>query len=168
MTRFLPAQLKLWTKGELFQTCVHTADPERYYPSFRPIRARSRPVSFLPLKGDKFDGHDFLEEAIKSRPVWSSVSAVPQVPLFSSVSVMTMTHGCPCRRRYVAGLWDMAKGFRTILNANIIGVTGSVGKTTTRRMIYQMITSQVKPNNLSAILIIKSVCRADFVDLSGD
>jgi hypothetical protein len=32
MTRFLPAQLKLWTKGELFQTGAHAADPERYYP----------------------------------------------------------------------------------------------------------------------------------------
>ena len=39
---------------------------------------------------------------------------------------------------------DMAKGFRAVINANVIGVTGSVGKTTTRRMIYQMITTQVK------------------------
>jgi len=39
---------------------------------------------------------------------------------------------------------DIASGYRNVLEASVISVTGSVGKTTTRRMIYCMIESQVR------------------------
>lgn len=147
MTRFLPAQLKLWTKGELVQTGVHAADPERFYPSISTDTRTLAPGEvFVPLRGDKFDGHDFLEEAIE-KMAGMVVCERCAAGLSDMLEHLRIDDDAP-DVLVVDDTWqayqDMAKGFRTVLNANVIGVTGSVGKTTTRRMIYQMITSQVK------------------------
>lgn len=147
MTRFLPAQLKLWTNGELFQTGAHATDPERYYPLISTdTRTLAAGEVFVPLKGEKFDGHAFLEQAI-DKAAGMIVCERGTAGLADILERLHNDEDAP-DVLVVKDTWqayqDMAKGFRTVLNANIIGVTGSVGKTTTRRMIYQMITSQVK------------------------
>ncbi len=147
MTRFLPAQLKLWTKGELFQTGAHAADPERYYPFISTDTRTLAPGEvFVPLRGDHFDGHDFLDEAI-DKNAGMIVCERCAAALSDILERLRHDNAAP-DVLVVDDTWqayqDMAKGFRAVINANVIGVTGSVGKTTTRRMIYQMITTQVK------------------------
>ena len=57
-------QLKIWTEGELYQTKRHAADPERFYSSVSTdTRSLLEGEVFVPLVGDHFDGHDFLEAA---------------------------------------------------------------------------------------------------------
>ena len=46
----------------------------------------------------------------------------------------------------------IAAGYRQTLETTIIGVTGSVGKTTTRRMVHQILNSQLRTEQSDANL----------------
>ncbi len=140
-------QLKLWSGGDLYQTKSHAADPERYFPSVSTDTRTIRPGEvFVPLRGDNFDGHHFLPLAVEkgagllviergAAELKTCLDRIKEDEKAPDVLVVDNT-GDAYR--------DIARGFRTTLSANLIGVTGSVGKTTTRRMICQMIESQVK------------------------
>jgi len=147
MTRILPMQLKIWTEGELYQTKRHAADPERFYSSVSTdTRSLLEGEVFVPLVGDHFDGHDFLEVAAQKGAAILVIEArtkklshwLKKIEKDESAPDVLVVQDTGKAYR------DIARGFRTTLSANIIGVTGSVGKTTTRRMIYQMIESQLK------------------------
>lgn len=140
-------QLKHWTGGELWQSPRHTADSERFYPSVSTDTRTLNPGEvFVPLRGDLYDGHQFLDAAAER-----------------GAGMLVIERGAPQLEGWLgrlredeeapdllvvedsgAAYRDIARGFRTTLAATVIGVTGSVGKTTTRRMICQMIESQVK------------------------
>ncbi|HZK29589.1 MAG TPA: UDP-N-acetylmuramoyl-tripeptide--D-alanyl-D-alanine ligase [Clostridia bacterium] len=147
MIRILPMQLKLWTNGELFQTKNHASDPERFYPS---VSTDTRTILegevFVPLRGDHFDGHHFLTTAIQKN-AGLVVVARDAAELDECLKLLEENDHTPdllVVDDTLKAYQDIAKGFRTTLTASVIGVTGSIGKTTTRRMIYQMINSQVK------------------------
>lgn len=140
-------QLKLWTGGDLYQTESRAADPERFYSSVSTdTRTLMAGEVFIPLKGPHFDGHQFLSTALekkagmlvmeRSSEAFSDLKALlardPQAP-----DLLLVDDTGDAYR-------DIARGFRSSLEASVIGVTGSVGKTTTRRMITQMIESQVQ------------------------
>ena len=79
---------------------------------------------FVALKGDRFDAHDFLPQVVaagataclvqKGRGVASEACAMIEVE-------DTLT-----------GLQDLARGYRSLLQPLIIGLTGSNGKTSTK------------------------------------
>lgn len=77
---------------------------------------------FVAIKGDRFDGHDFVDTALANGAVAALVS-----------------HGDGEKRIVVddalEGLRDIAKAARARSRAIIVGVTGSVGKTTTKEAI---------------------------------
>ncbi|MGI6157154.1 MAG: UDP-N-acetylmuramoyl-tripeptide--D-alanyl-D-alanine ligase [Saccharofermentanales bacterium] len=148
MIRFLPAQLKQWTAGELLQTTPHASDPERFYPS---ISTDSRTIQpgevFVPLRGDRFDGHRFLFDAIDRGAAMAVIARDAEDDVARCRALVEDDPNAP-DILIVDDTWNayqaIAAGFRSTLTANVIGVTGSVGKTTTRRMIHAMIASQVK------------------------
>ncbi|HHW93615.1 MAG TPA: UDP-N-acetylmuramoyl-tripeptide--D-alanyl-D-alanine ligase [Clostridiaceae bacterium] len=147
MTRFLPTQIKLWTDGELLQTVKHAEDSERYYPSISTdTRSITSQEVFVPLRGDHFDGHHFLNEAYK-RGAGMLVIAYDAPEKDEFLALLNCDEDAP-DILLVEDTWrayqDIASGYRNVLEASVIGVTGSVGKTTTRRMIYCMIESQVR------------------------
>ncbi|KKC35606.1 hypothetical protein WH87_16295 [Devosia epidermidihirudinis] len=77
---------------------------------------------FVAIKGDRFDGHDFVDTA-----------------LANGAAAALVSRGEGPSRIVVAdaldGLRDIAKAARTRSRAFIVGVTGSVGKTTTKEAI---------------------------------
>lgn len=77
---------------------------------------------FVAIKGDRFDGHDFVDKALENGAVAALVS-----------------RGAGDRRVVVPdaleGLRDIARFARARSRAEIVGVTGSVGKTTTKEAI---------------------------------
>ncbi|NLA71747.1 MAG: UDP-N-acetylmuramoyl-tripeptide--D-alanyl-D-alanine ligase [Clostridiaceae bacterium] len=147
MIRILPMQLKLWTNGELFQTDNHACDPERFYPSVSTDTRTVLPGEvFIPLRGDHFDGHHFLMAAI-AKGAGLVVVARDATELDDCFKLLDENDHAPdllVVDDTLKAYQDIARGFRSTLTASVIGVTGSIGKTTTRRMIYQMIKSQVK------------------------
>lgn len=140
-------QLKLWSGGDLYQSRSHADDPERFYPSISTdTRTIRQGEVFIPLRGDHYDGHRFLSVAVE-KGAGLLVIERGAAELESYLDLIQKDTSAPdllVVDDTGAAYQDIARGFRTTLSASIIGVTGSVGKTTTRRMICQMIESQVK------------------------
>lgn len=78
---------------------------------------------FIALKGARFDGHDYIPEVIKAGAAGAiSAREMPGLP----VVVVPDT---------LRALGDLARFYRQSLEIKVIGITGSVGKTTTKEMI---------------------------------
>ncbi len=78
---------------------------------------------FLALRGAKFDGHDFVQQAIEA----GAVAAVTDTQIGDLPCVVVKHTG--------QALLDIAGYYRDLFNIPLVGVTGSVGKTTTKEMI---------------------------------
>ncbi len=98
---------------------------------FRKICIDSRKVTegdiFLALKGKRFDGHDFVEDANRKGVVCSIVSKKTKSPaiLVEDTSI---------------ALRKLGKFYREFFNPTIIGITGSVGKTTTKEVLASFLS----------------------------
>lgn len=80
---------------------------------------------FWALRGNRFDGHDFVEEAFRRGAVAAVVERSVQ-----SVGPTVRVENC------VQALGVFAGWYRSLLDAFVIGITGSVGKTTTRELVF--------------------------------
>lgn len=79
---------------------------------------------FVAIKGESFDGHEYIRKAYDSgATIFISEKAVEDVPNIIIV---------PDTRK---ALLDLARYYRRLFSTFIIGVTGSVGKTSTKEMI---------------------------------
>ena len=78
---------------------------------------------FLALRGAKFDGHDFVQQAIEA----GAVAAVTDTQIGDLPCIVVKHTG--------QALLDIASLYRGLFDIPLVGVTGSVGKTTTKEMI---------------------------------
>ncbi len=87
---------------------------------------------FVPLRGPQRDGHEFLGEAF-ARGAAAALTAHPPERIFSDRSghvLGPLVHVDDTLR----ALADLAAAYRQSLRLHVVGVTGSVGKTTTAAM----------------------------------
>ncbi|MDR1674536.1 MAG: UDP-N-acetylmuramoyl-tripeptide--D-alanyl-D-alanine ligase [Oscillospiraceae bacterium] len=92
---------------------------------------------FVALKGENFDGHDYVQKAIDS----GAVCAITQ----------RRTEGCPCitvKSSHTA-LLKLAEYYRKKFDLILVGITGSAGKTTTKEMIASVL--EKKYNTLKTL-----------------
>ncbi len=85
---------------------------------------------FIAIKGDNFDGHDFLEEALKKEAVAVISEKKNERPHGKTIVV----------RNTQKALGDIAAGYRKQFRVYAIGVTGSDGKTTTKEFIKRTLS----------------------------
>ncbi len=78
---------------------------------------------FLALRGAKFDGHDFVQQAIEA----GAVAAVTDTQIGDLPCIVVENTG--------QALLDIGGYYRDLFDIPLVGVTGSVGKTTTKEMI---------------------------------
>ncbi len=78
---------------------------------------------FLALRGEKFDGHDFVQQAIEA----GAIAAVTDTQIGDLPCIVVKHTG--------QALLDIAGLYRDLFDIPLVGVTGSVGKTTTKEMI---------------------------------
>jgi UDP-N-acetylmuramoyl-tripeptide--D-alanyl-D-alanine ligase len=92
---------------------------------------------FLALKGDNFDGHDFIGQAVKS-----GASCIIKEYAKGSFK----TSGCACLevKNSIRALGDIARYHRRRFDIPVIAVTGSNGKTTTKEMISWVLSGKFK------------------------
>lgn len=94
---------------------------------------------FIALHGERFDGHDFLLQAVQSRAAallldqekaWLELQQMP-------AASAALKAGLPVlyAQDTLLALQDLARGYRQTLPGKVIAITGSVGKTSTRRMV---------------------------------
>ena len=85
---------------------------------------------FVAFPGEKFDGHDFAAKALENGAVYVVVNhPVEGVPAEKAIL---------CPDSYHA-MMVMGANYRSQYHPKMVGVTGSVGKTTTKQMTYAAI-----------------------------
>jgi len=90
---------------------------------------------FIALKGERFDGHDFLMDAMgKGR------GAVVSAPPVASVRGKTVVYV----KNTLKALQDIARHVRLKRRPTVIGITGTNGKTTTKELIASILGIQHK------------------------
>jgi UDP-N-acetylmuramoyl-tripeptide--D-alanyl-D-alanine ligase len=91
--------------------------------------------AYFAIKGDVHDGHDFVAAALEAGAALAVVEAAqrdrfaPDAPLLAVGDVL-------------AGLVDLAHAARARLSAQVIAVTGSVGKTSTKEALRRVLGAQ--------------------------
>lgn len=91
---------------------------------------------FIPLKGEKRDGHEFVELAFEqgaSVSLWQKDR--PNPPTHLPILIVEDT---------LQALHQLARQYRNELNAKIVAITGSNGKTTTKDMTYELLSLKYK------------------------
>ena len=81
---------------------------------------------FVAIKGEHFDGHDYVKDALAKGAVAALVSRVPDGVALSSLLIVEDA---------LKGLEDLGRAARKRSLAQVVGVTGSVGKTSAKEMI---------------------------------
>ncbi|MBF0545253.1 MAG: UDP-N-acetylmuramoyl-tripeptide--D-alanyl-D-alanine ligase [Candidatus Riflebacteria bacterium] len=92
---------------------------------------------FFAIKGDKFDGHEFVSEVIKKNPTAIVVSQKPDREYEEKVPFILANDT-------LEALQNAAQWHRNRHKARFIGVTGSNGKTTTKEMLFHLFSSKEK------------------------
>lgn len=88
---------------------------------------------FIPIRGEKLDGHDFIENAFENGAVAT----------FSSRDNFIQAN-----RTYIkvedtlSAMQDLASYYRGKFNIPVVGITGSVGKTSTKEMIVSALSGE--------------------------
>lgn len=91
---------------------------------------------FVALKGERFDGHDFAIDAINKGAI-AVLSQKDETCFARPIPLLVVDD------TYKA-LLALAAGYRRMLDISVVGVTGSVGKTSTKDMIASILQTAVK------------------------
>lgn len=81
---------------------------------------------FVAIKGENFDGHDFIPVAFKKG---AGAIMAEELPKGADPAKFLIVSDC------MKGLEDLAKAARERTEAKIVGITGSAGKTTIKEML---------------------------------
>lgn len=123
--------MKPWMLSEL-KTVLHCAVPCEAEITCVSTDTRELPKGclFVALRGERFDGHHFVRQAIEA----GAVAAVTEEQI----------EDCPCLVVEHTGraLLQIGAFYRQKFTPFLVGVTGSVGKTTTKEMIACVLESQ--------------------------
>ncbi|VAW32501.1 UDP-N-acetylmuramoyl-tripeptide--D-alanyl-D-alanine ligase [hydrothermal vent metagenome] len=120
---------------------------------------------FVAHKGDKVDGHDFVEAAfaqgaiaaLVERPIsdeYATIDLRSSQPLTAPLSASTPV--CLVVEDTISALQTSAKAWRARFPVEVIGITGSVGKTSTKELTHAVLSSKYRtfksPGNRNSIL----------------
>lgn len=96
-------------------------------------RSLERGDFFVPLMGEKADGHGFVEEAFKKGASGTFVSQKKELDFCPSPGVVIRVQDP------LLALQKVAKYYRNKMPAKIIAITGSAGKTTTKDFLASIL-----------------------------
>jgi UDP-N-acetylmuramoyl-tripeptide--D-alanyl-D-alanine ligase len=100
--------------------------------------------AFFAIKGDRFDGHEFVARALAAGGATAVVSEEKLASLGRITGSMVVV------RDVLAALGDLGRAARARTAAKIVAVTGSVGKTSTKEMLAHVLGAQGKVHASSA------------------
>ncbi len=97
---------------------------------------------FFAVKGERFDGHDFVAAALADGAVAAVVSMGWVVP--GEVNETKLLRVPECEDCVLLALQRLAHAVRREWGGRVIGVTGSAGKTTTKEAVAQVLGARFK------------------------
>ena len=128
-----------WTDRTVSEALGLACGPHTGTTSYRRVSTDSRAVRagdlFVALRGERFDGHDFVAGAVLGGARGIVVSRTAELPGTAA--------GVPCFRVHdtLAALGVLANHRRRVLGADVIAVTGSSGKTTVKELLLGVLRS---------------------------
>ena len=88
---------------------------------------------FIPIRGEKFDGHDYINEAFTK----GAACVLSEKPIDSDKPVI-------CVKNTKSALACLARYYRSRFKIPVVAVTGSAGKTTTKDLIHSVLSVKYK------------------------
>lgn len=88
---------------------------------------------FIAIRGERVDGHDLIDQAFEK----GAAGAVSARPIANHPEVILVDDT-------IKALMALAKYYRSLFSVFTVGVTGSVGKTSTKEMIYSILRHEQK------------------------
>ena len=122
---------------------------------------------FVALKGEHFDGNDFVAQAFRQGAAWALMEDRDKYALLSEEDQRRTT--LPAEGGTGIGLiQDLARAWRRELGLPILGITGTNGKTTTKELCAAVLSTKYKlyytqgnlNNQLGVPLTLLSITRA--------
>lgn len=89
---------------------------------------------FIALKGENFDGHDFIKQAFE-KGAYAAISEKPFEDECHPVVIVNNTH---------SALLHLAQNYRMLFSIPVAGITGSVGKTSTKGTVNSVLSRRYK------------------------
>ncbi len=130
MEKLHAEKISAWMQGKL------TGDPKAVADKAGTDTRTLEPGSlFFAIRGERFDGHQFLEQAFE-KGASVVVSEIPFTPPPGCAVILV--------EDTVKALGDLARNYLKAHRIPVVGITGSVGKTTTKEMIAQILSTQYR------------------------
>jgi len=135
MSFFTPTNLRAIAGGRWLKLAVAPASLSGLGIDTRRVLAGK---AFLAIRGEQHDGHDFLDQAVSGGAGLLIVERDIETGRYPAhVSVMRVDTG-------LRTLTRLARAYRRMLmGTKVIGITGSAGKTTTKRMIDAVLSTRL-------------------------
>ena len=92
---------------------------------------------FFAIAGENFDGHEYVNDAFAKGAVCAVVGKDVKISKGAGKSVLRVEDT-------IKALGDFAAEYRRIGNFKVVAITGSVGKTTTRQIIYHVLSQHFR------------------------
>jgi UDP-N-acetylmuramoyl-tripeptide--D-alanyl-D-alanine ligase len=119
-----------WTQGKLIS--------DTWQSSVKGVSTDTRTIKsgdlFVPIKGENFDGHNFLNDAIQKGAAGVFIETgrvAPQLPNEQYFVIQV--------KDAKRAIGDFAKAYRARFNIPVIAITGSNGKTTVKEMVASIL-----------------------------
>lgn len=132
--------MKPFTLEEIAAACggKYVGDEEKKQLCITSVERDSRCIKdgslFLAIKGERVDGHDYIEKCFESGAC-CAVCERPPINVQKPYILVDST---------LEAVKKIAKVYREKFNIPIVGVSGSVGKTSTKEMLYAVLSQKFK------------------------
>lgn len=127
--------MKNMTLKEISVACggIYYGDEEQYYREVTGVAIDSRKVEtgflFVPIRGARVDGHIFIPQVIEA----GALCSLSEKRLEGADYPYILVDSCELALKMIA------EHYRKALNIQVVGITGSVGKTSTKEMIASVL-----------------------------
>jgi UDP-N-acetylmuramoyl-tripeptide--D-alanyl-D-alanine ligase len=128
----------LWTSAAMAQAMrasVNGALPEAVSGLSIDSRSVAPGEAYFAIKGDVHDGHDFVTAALQAGAALAVVATAQREKFAPDTPLLVVDD-------VLAGLVELAHASRARLGAQVIAVTGSVGKTSTKEALRRVLGAQ--------------------------
>lgn len=131
----------VWVRGSRFEVRSGGQTPGVMERQVSGVSTDSRTAApgqlFIALKGEKFDGHDYLATLFEKGVTVALVEAERVAACAASADAVLIA--VPDT---LVALGDLARAYRRRFTLPVVGITGSNGKTTTKEMLATILAAQ--------------------------